>query len=312
MTNNNNDAHLKVGVQVKLVVVLDTDPGLGVFTDTLFEKVGLALERDHFHPLKGVLDLVVLGAVQSLQETVGAEFNVLAHETRIHANQFNGESVLNKFLFNLDGIANDFGDTFGGQLVDQLGVQEAGKVAVQAFVTGDQLIGEAKTGHETTLLEPENGAKGPRKENAFDGRKGDATFGKRGVFGCTPLQGPVGLLLDARYRFDGGQETVLFGGITNVGVNQERVGFGVNVLNGNLETVKATGFGGLDFGGKVLGQVFVDDTVGSGEKGQDVRDKVTFVAGETFPILQVRGQVDFLGCPKTGFGLFVHLPNLHR
>jgi hypothetical protein len=53
----------------------------------------------------------------------------------------------------------------------------------------------------------------------------------------------------------------------------------VNVFDGDLEAVEAPGLGALDFGGKVLRQVFVDDSVTGGEERQDVRNKVAFVGG---------------------------------
>lgn len=47
--------HLKVGIQIELLVFSSyTNARLGVFTDALFEKVGLALERNHFHESKRV------------------------------------------------------------------------------------------------------------------------------------------------------------------------------------------------------------------------------------------------------------------
>eukprot|EP00977_Amphora_coffeiformis_P000069 scaffold15_cov204-Amphora_coffeaeformis.AAC.14 len=175
---------------------------------------------------------------------------------------------------------------------------------MQAFVTRNELVGEAKTGHETTLLEPKDGTKGTRKENALDGRKRNAAFGKRGIVARTPLQGPVGLLLDARNGVDGRQQVSLFGRVTNVRVDEQRVGLGVNVFHGNLKAVKAASFGRLNLRGKVLGQVFIDNAIRGREKGKDMGNKVAFVAREIFPVLQVRGKVNFFGRPETRFGLF--------
>lgn len=41
--------------------------GLGVFSDALLEEVGLALERDHLHPVEGIDGVVALGAAQAGQ-----------------------------------------------------------------------------------------------------------------------------------------------------------------------------------------------------------------------------------------------------
>eukprot|EP00967_Tisochrysis_lutea_P037301 scaffold44835_cov14-Tisochrysis_lutea.AAC.1 len=50
-------------------------------------------------------------------------------------------------------------------------VQEASKVAVQALIAGDELIGEGKARHEATLLQPEDGAEGAREEDALHAGK---------------------------------------------------------------------------------------------------------------------------------------------
>lgn len=41
----------------------------------------------------------------------------------------------------------------------------------------------------------------------------------------------------------------------------------MDVLHGDLETVKAAGFGDLNFGAELLGEVFEDDAVAGGEEG---------------------------------------------
>jgi hypothetical protein len=107
----------------------------------------------------------------------------------------------------------------------------------------------------------------------------------------------------------------------------------VDVLHHDLETVEELCFGALNFGRESLDEVLVDDTVrlarckalagylkyseeetthGSKES-KDVFDKVFFVLSHlVFPIVQVHGEVDFLGGPERRLGLFVHLPNLFR
>ena len=54
--------------------------GLLVVTDALFEEVGLALKRDHIHPLEWVLVVIMLGDSELEQQTVSNEPNILAHE----------------------------------------------------------------------------------------------------------------------------------------------------------------------------------------------------------------------------------------
>ena len=55
-------------------------------------------------------------------------------------------------------------------------VEEAGKVGVHAFVSRDELVGEAETWHESTFLQPEDCAETAREEDAFDSCKGDHSF----------------------------------------------------------------------------------------------------------------------------------------
>jgi len=85
----------------------------------------------------------------------------------------------------------------------------------------------------------------------------------------------------------------------------------MNILDSNLKSVEKTGLRTLDLSGKVTGEILIYNAVGGGEEGEDVGDEVTFIVGEAFPILEVRGQVNFLSGPEAGLGLFIHVPNLY-
>ena len=85
----------------------------------------------------------------------------------------------------------------------------------------------------------------------------------------------------------------------------------MNILDGNLESVEETGLGALDLGGKVAGEVFIDNTIGGGEEGKDVGDEVTFIVRETIPIFEVGGEVNFFGRPEGCFSFLIHLPYLY-
>ena len=54
----------------------------------------------------------------------------------------------------------------------------------------------AQTGHESPALEPENGGKGGKEEDAFDGCKGDKPRSKRDIVVLDPSKAPVCLCLD--------------------------------------------------------------------------------------------------------------------
>lgn len=169
---------LEVSVQREdLLLGSDTDAGLGVLAHALLEEIGLALERDHIHPVERVGRAVDLGHAQRLQQAVGAELNVLAHERRVHADELHGQRVLDELLLDGHGVADDLVHARLGQLVDDLGVHEAREVAVQALVATDELVREAQTGHEPALLEPEDGAERAREEDALHGREGQDALG---------------------------------------------------------------------------------------------------------------------------------------
>ena len=114
----------------------------------------------------------------------------------------------------------------------QVAEEDTGKVGVHTLVTADELIRKSKTGHQAALLQPEDGRKGAREENTLDSGKGNKTFSKSRTLVCDPLQGPVGLLLDAWDGLDGVEEVFALSGVLDVGVDEEGVGLGVNVFPG--------------------------------------------------------------------------------
>ena len=53
----------------------------------------------------------------------------------------------------------------------------------------------------------------------------------------------------------------------------------MDVFYHNLEAVEAVGFGCCYFGGKVVAQVLVDNSIRGGEERKNVGDEVTFIVG---------------------------------
>ena len=139
----------------------------------------------------------MLGQTQSDEETIGDEFNVLAHELGVHANEGDGQGFGQEFLLQSDCVGDDVSNAVGRGGMAKVGEEQAGKVGVEAFVSGDQLVAEGEAGHQATLLEPEDGGERAREEDTLDGGKGNKTFSER-VVGGDPLESPVSLLLDAR------------------------------------------------------------------------------------------------------------------
>ena len=84
---------------------------------------------------------------------------------------------------------------------------------------------------------------------------------------------------------NGVEEIVFFSFVLDVGVDKQRVGFGVDVLHGDLEPVEAPGFRHLDFSAELLSQVFQHDAVGGSEEGEHCLDEVLFIFSEFLPVL---------------------------
>lgn len=181
------------------------------------------------------------------------------------------------------------------ELVVEEGVEKTGKVSVESFVSGDELIGEGKTGHEAALFQPVDGAEGAGEEDTFNAGKGDEALGKT-LGRVDPFDGPVGLLGHDRDGFHRMEETVLLNWVLDVALQEEGVHFRVDVFNGNLEAVESTGFWDLDFLHEAYAQVFEDNSVGGGKEGEDMRDEVLFTVVEGFPVNHVTAKVDFLSC----------------
>jgi len=141
---------------------------------------------------------------------------------------------------------------------------------VHALITRDKLVGEGKTGHEATLLQPEDRSERAREEDALDGGKGDEAAGEGGLLVADPSQGPVSLLTDAGNVVNGVEEVLALADVADVGVDKKGVGLGVDVLHHDLEAVEATSLRDLHLGAETLDQVLVDNAIRSGEESEHV------------------------------------------
>ena len=173
------------------------DTSLLVITHSLLEEVGLARQRDVLHEVEWVGSFVILLVAKSKKQTISHELDVLVHELGVHAEQSTGQSFSQELLLDGHGLGDDVLDGLFARAVVQVGEEEAGEIGVDAFVTGDELVGEGETRHETTLLEPEDGGEGAREEDTFDSSEGNETLSEGGVLVGDPSEGPVGLLADA-------------------------------------------------------------------------------------------------------------------
>jgi len=304
------------------------DTSLLIVGDALLEEVGLAAERDVLHKVKGIGDLVKLLIAKRDKEAIGNKLNVLLHQGRVHAQERAGKGLGEELLLNLDGIQDNVLDELLAGTVLQVRVEQAGEVGVETLVTGDELVGEGEAGHEATLLEPEDGGESTAEEDAFDRGEGDEALSEGGVAVLDPANGPVGLLanagdynlgLEERCKYSGRKLTGIngveemgpLGRLLDVGVDEERVGLGVNVLHHDLEAVEAASFGNLDLAAEALDQVLVDDTVRGSKEGENVRDEeLLAVIDAVVPVVEILAQINLLGCPERSLGLLVKLPDL--
>ena len=120
---------------------------------------------------------------------------------------------------------------------------------------------EGKTGHETTLLEPENRTERTGEEDTLHGGERDETLRERSLVAIGPLKSPVSFLLDTRDGLDGSEKSILFLLVLDVRIDQKRVHLGVDVLDRDLESIEASCLGNLNFVTEILSKVLVYDTV---------------------------------------------------
>ena len=226
--------------------------GFGIIRNPLLEKVCLALQRDHIHEVEGVRLVIILLVTQCNKEAISDKLDVLAHQVSIHANEFAWEGICKELLFDGDSFRDD---TFDGLRVGtafQVAKEETGKVGVHTLVTRDEFVRKGETRHKATLLEPENRRKRSREEDTLDSSECHQAFAEACIFIRNPAESPISLTLNARDCLDGVKKVVTLGGVFDVSVDEEGVGFRVDILHHNLEAVEATRLSSLYFVGEAF------------------------------------------------------------
>jgi hypothetical protein len=220
----------KIFVQLKLPFFFSSaHSGLGILGDSAFEKVGLALQANRFHPLKGtLLDFVNFRESQFDEKAIGNLAYVVLHGRRIHANKSNGQSITDKGALGIDALLHNLAyailsrSLFGSQFAKET----AGKIPMETFVASNELIGLAKTIHkEASLFHVKDARKGTAKGDAFDACKGNESFAKARMLARGPLESPVGLGLDARKLLNSTKELLLLVCVANKRVDELAVDF---------------------------------------------------------------------------------------
>src|SRR5260221_6908582 len=84
----------------------------------------------------------------------------------------------------------------------------------------------------------------------------------------------------------------------------------MDVFNGDLKAVKKLCLRVLHLRNKMLGKVFVDNSITRSKKCQNMSDEMSFAIVKIGPILQVVAQIDFFGCPETRLCLLVVFPDV--
>ena len=103
-----------------LIRTVNANPRFEIFSDSLLGEVRLTLETDRLHPFRRVPNFVVMVAPKAEKESVGAEFDVVAHHCRVHPYQIEGEGANYEFHFDLDRAAYDLNDARLQEFINQL------------------------------------------------------------------------------------------------------------------------------------------------------------------------------------------------
>ena len=181
---------------------------------------------------------------------------------------------------------------------------------MEALVAADQLVGEGKTRHQTTLLEPEDGTEGSREEYSFHASESDQSF-REGCLAADISLGPPCLLLYTGDAGMGREKLGPFGRVGDVSVNQEAVGFLMNRLHRHLETIKTPRLWYCHLPAETLCEIFNHNAVGPSKEGQHHGYEVLFVRRQFLvPVGEVGRQVDLIGRPERRHVLLVHRPKI--
>jgi len=135
-----------------------------------------------------------------------------------------------ELLLDLDRLLDDPLNGLRVGSSSEVSEEEASKVGVKTLIPRDELIGEGETGHETSLLEPEDRGERAGEEDSFDGGEGDESLSEGRSLVADPLESPLGLLLDAGDSIYRLEEVGSASGVFDVSVDEEGVCLGVDVL----------------------------------------------------------------------------------
>ena len=104
-----------------LVGAVNANAWFGVLSDVFLEEVCFALKADCFHPFERVPSFETVTA-KAEKESVGAKFDVVAHHSGVHSDQFNGEGISDEVHLDCNCTADDLNDSGFRKPVDKFRV----------------------------------------------------------------------------------------------------------------------------------------------------------------------------------------------
>mmetsp|Transcript_15251 Transcript_15251/g.33601 ORF Transcript_15251/g.33601 Transcript_15251/m.33601 type:complete len:238 (-) Transcript_15251:447-1160(-) len=179
-----------------------------VLTHALLEKVGLALQGNHLHPIKRIRGVPDLAVPQCTQQAIRHKLNILCHQILVHADEVTWQRATDEVPLHFNGSTDDVLNNVFGQFVLQHGIEQARKIRMQTFVAGDEFVGESKPRHQAPFLQPEECTEGAAEEDALHRCEGHQTLGEASLF-VHPLHGPPGFVAHGWHGVDGIKELVL-------------------------------------------------------------------------------------------------------
>ena len=77
-----------------MVGPVNANARFGVFSDTFLEEVCFALKANRFHPFERVPDFEMTFASKAKEESIRAEFDVVAHHGGVHPDRSTGRASM--------------------------------------------------------------------------------------------------------------------------------------------------------------------------------------------------------------------------
>ncbi len=302
---------LKRRVEAELhVLALLAHRGLRIRRHALLEEVVLVFERDALHEIERVRGAVNLRVAELETEAIRNKLNILLHELGVHTDELTGQRLRDEMLLDFHGLANDLVRLLLREFVEDFPIKETGEIGVNPFIARNEFIGEGEAGHDTTLLEPEDGTEGSTEEDTLDSCKGEETRGEIGVGGVNPLERPLGLLLHGGDGVNRVKDVCLLFRIVDIRIDEEAVRFAVNGFEQILAGVEEPRLRPLDFAAESCGKILHHNAVGPREESENVLNEVALVVIELLPVLHVAAEVNLLWSPEDGHVLLVFRPEV--